>query len=186
MCLGFEVCASDVYTQYPMRATFDLTQVFSDSGYGAFTLYCAPFQATSPCPMKTFRLIAPHITSVSTGIQFTLFGFRSPLLTESQLFSFPAGTKMFQFPACPHSVECNSEILGSKAACASPRLFTACHVLHKLPSQAIPCMVLKPTYSSIARCFLAYNILISPIPVPRVRRSNLHPRSLRPETAFFT
>ena len=26
---------------------------------------------------------------------------RSPLLAESRLMSFPAGTKMFQFPACP-------------------------------------------------------------------------------------
>ena len=30
---------------------------------------------------------------------FGLFRVRSPLLAESQLFSLPAGTKMFQFPA---------------------------------------------------------------------------------------
>ena len=30
---------------------------------------------------------------------FGLFRFRSPLLTESRLISFPAGTEMFQFPA---------------------------------------------------------------------------------------
>ena len=29
---------------------------------------------------------------------FGLLRFRSPLLTESLLFSFPPGTKMFQFP----------------------------------------------------------------------------------------
>ena len=29
---------------------------------------------------------------------FRLFRFRSPLLSESLLFSFPPGTKMFQFP----------------------------------------------------------------------------------------
>ena len=29
-----------------------------------------------------------------------LFRVRSPLLAESQLFSFPPGTKMFQFPGC--------------------------------------------------------------------------------------
>ena len=34
-----------------------------------------------------------------THIRFGLFPVRSPLLRESQLFSFPAGTKMFQFPA---------------------------------------------------------------------------------------
>ena len=31
--------------------------------------------------------------------RFGLFPVRSPLLGESLLFSFPAGTKMFQFPA---------------------------------------------------------------------------------------
>ena len=30
--------------------------------------------------------------------RFGLFRFRSPLLAESLLFSFPAGTEMFQFP----------------------------------------------------------------------------------------
>lgn|GEM_PF-2248192 len=35
------------------------------------------------------------------GIQFALLGFPSPVLTESLLLSFPAGTKMFQFPAFP-------------------------------------------------------------------------------------
>jgi hypothetical protein len=34
-----------------------------------------------------------------THIRFGLFPVRSPLLGESQLFSLPAGTKMFQFPA---------------------------------------------------------------------------------------
>ena len=34
-----------------------------------------------------------------TEIQFALFPFRSLLFRESQLFSFPTGTKMFQFPA---------------------------------------------------------------------------------------
>src|SRR5690606_23674535 len=37
-----------------------------------------------------------------TGIthdRFSLFRFRSPLLTESLLFSLPAGTEMFHFPA---------------------------------------------------------------------------------------
>ena len=32
-------------------------------------------------------------------IQFALGPFRSLLIRASQLFSFPAGTKMFQFPA---------------------------------------------------------------------------------------
>ena len=50
------------------------------------------------------RPIKPHdpeyaTLSGLTHIRFGLFPVRSPLLRESLLFSFPAGTKMFQFPA---------------------------------------------------------------------------------------
>ena len=38
--------------------------------------------------------------------RFRLFPFRSPLLRESLLLSFPAGTEMFQFPAFPLPVLC--------------------------------------------------------------------------------
>ena len=46
----------------------------------------------------------PHDTEYATlpgltHIRFRLFPVRSPLLGESLLFSLPAGTKMFQFPA---------------------------------------------------------------------------------------
>ena len=43
----------------------------------------------------------PDITkmTVMTQYRFRLFPFRSPLLWESLLFSFPAGTEMFHFPA---------------------------------------------------------------------------------------
>ena len=36
-----------------------------------------------------------------TRPRFSLLRFRSPLLTESRLFSLPAGTEMFHFPAFP-------------------------------------------------------------------------------------
>jgi hypothetical protein len=36
-----------------------------------------------------------------TRARFSLFRFRSPLLTESRLFSLPTGTEMFHFPAFP-------------------------------------------------------------------------------------
>ena len=38
--------------------------------------------------------------------RFSLFRFRSPLLTESRLFSLPVGTEMFHFPTLPLSVLC--------------------------------------------------------------------------------
>ena len=73
-----------------------------------------------------------------------LLPFRSPLLRESRLMSFPPGTEMFQFPGfasgrygftdgyprrggLPHS-----DMRGSTLARSSPRLIAACHVLHRL------------------------------------------------------
>ena len=63
-----------------------------------------------------------------TRDRFSLIRFRSPLLTESQLFSLPAGTEMFHFPAFPPHALCvqawvaefsstgfpHSDILGSQ------------------------------------------------------------------------
>ena len=87
---------------------------------------------------------------------FGLFPVRSPLLGESLLFSLPTGTKMFQFPAFASLIQgmtglqpaglSHSEIRGSKAICASPRLIAAYHVLHRLqeprhPPYALSCML---------------------------------------------
>ena len=73
---------------------------------------------------------------------FGLFPVRSPLLGESLLFSLPAGTKMFQFPAFASPIRgmtglqpaglSHSEIRGSKDICSYPRLIAAYHVLHRL------------------------------------------------------
>ena len=58
------------------------------------------------------------------------------------LFSFPAGTKMFQFPALASIIRwmlslqdnglSHSEIRGSGVICTSPQLIAAYHVLHRL------------------------------------------------------
>ena len=78
--------------------------------------------------------------SYTTG----LFRFRSPLLAESLLMSFPPGTEMFQFPgfaSAHYEFMCgypslgglpHSDTHGSKPARGSPWLFAACHVLHRL------------------------------------------------------
>ena len=44
-------------------------------------------------------VLLPRLCRNTDGLGFGLFPVRSPLLGESLLFSFPAGTKMFQFPA---------------------------------------------------------------------------------------
>lgn len=53
-------------------------------------------------PRAPPRALQHHIPrTFRPGVQFALCRFRSPLLTASLLLSFPAGTKMFQFPAFP-------------------------------------------------------------------------------------
>ena len=79
--------------------------------YGVCTLYDWPFNAIrlydvlmptayqrgleSPTTPNVQRLIA------ITHARFSLFRFRSPLLSESLLFSLPVGTEMFHFPTFP-------------------------------------------------------------------------------------
>ena len=41
-----------------------------------------------------------HLPAI-THTRFSLFRFRSPLLTESRLLSLPVGTEMFHFPTFP-------------------------------------------------------------------------------------
>ena len=41
-----------------------------------------------------------------TCVRFSLLRFRSPLLTESRLFSLPVGTEMFHFPTFPPHALC--------------------------------------------------------------------------------
>ena len=83
---------------------------------------------------------------------FGLFRIRSPLLTESLLFSLPPGTKMVHFPGFASYGLCiqpqiledyssgfpHSEISGSTLVCSSPKLIAAYHVLHRLPSPRHP------------------------------------------------
>ena len=77
------------------RGTRDPAGVLQAFAYGAITLYGQTFQPV---------LLAIHISiwrSHNPGQQADRFGlvrFRSPLLSESLLLSFPQGTKMFQFP----------------------------------------------------------------------------------------
>ena len=75
-----------------------------------------------------------------------------------QLFSLPAGTKMFQFPAfaSSHSVMItvlqtaglsHSEIAGSRVICTYPALIAAYHVLHRLRELTCFRRLLRPPQS---------------------------------------
>lgn len=91
-----------------------------------------------------------------------LFPFRSPLLRESQLISFPKGTEMFHFPRSPCNTMyscCNtylmvsgfphSDISGSQDICRLPELFAGYHVFHRLwlprhPPHALNYLTIQP------------------------------------------
>ena len=56
-----------------------------------------------------------------TSTWFGLFRFRSPLLTESQLFSLPVGTEMFHFPTFPPLALCvQARVTGHNSSRVSP------------------------------------------------------------------
>ena len=70
----------------------------------AFPGYSAINQIGNFPTAPEYRPIEPHDPEYTrlpglTYIRFRLFPVRSPLLRESQLLSFPADTKMFQFSA---------------------------------------------------------------------------------------
>ncbi len=64
-------------------------------------------------PREGIKVVLQHHISLSfqRGIQFAFRCFHSPLLTASYLISFPAGTKMFQFPAFPIITDLNRSLI---------------------------------------------------------------------------
>ena len=86
-------------------------------GYGAHTLSGRPFKTVHLClhshPTSPAELVwkVPqprpcNARRLSHMERFSLIRVRSPLLTESLLFSLPAGTEMFHFPAFPPRTLC--------------------------------------------------------------------------------
>ena len=93
----------------------------------------------------------PHMQRLSaiTRMRFGLFRVRSPLLTESRLFSVPVGTEMFHFPTFPPTALCvQAEVAGHYSGffrgfpirrspdrssfTSSPGLIAGYDVLHRL------------------------------------------------------
>ena len=101
--------------------------------YGAITLCGDPFSWSSTdavlCHSLSDRQIwlnGPTTPTMQrlpaiTHDRFSLFRFRSPLLTESRLFSLPAGTEMFHFPAFPpHALCVQAWVTGHDSCRVSP------------------------------------------------------------------
>ena len=94
--------------RYPTRGTQDRSQDpcgLTPTGLSPST--AADFHGTSGSPARdpglrpgrSYNPTSP--VPLRYGIRFGLFRFRSPLLPESLVLSFPAGTEMFHFPAFP-------------------------------------------------------------------------------------
>ena len=131
--------------------------------YGTVTLYGRPFQS--------IRLRLRRRMALSHG----LVRFRSPLLTESRLISFPPGTEMFQFPGfapdglciqppvtvsgCPVPPGC--PIRRSPDQCVfghSPELIAAYNVLHRLRTPRHPPCTLCSLATFMKRCDQAVSL----------------------------
>ena len=77
------------------RATWDVPRASPDFEYGPVTLYGAFFHKL----LLSFEDPTSGSRNPNAQVRwFGLFPFRSPLLRESLLFSFPPGTEMFHFP----------------------------------------------------------------------------------------
>ena len=99
--------------------------------YGVRTLYDRPFKA-----VRLYLLVTPAARQSSpkspttpntqllpdiTRTRFSLFRFRSPLLTESRLLSLPVGTEMFHFPTFPpHALCVQARVTGHDSCRVSP------------------------------------------------------------------
>ena len=100
-----------------------------------------------------------------------LLPFRSPLLRESRLISFPGLLRWFTSPSVappPYFIRVrgagiapgglpHSDIRGSRDMCSSPRLFAACRVLHRLSAPGHPpwtCirLAIRPLHLAISAC----------------------------------
>ena len=89
--------------------------------------------------LQGYHLLWPHFpwrSTIPTAKTYRLIRFRSPLLSESRLISFPRATEMFQFTRLASSDLCiqsgiqhrccgfpHSDICGSKLVCQLPAAF---------------------------------------------------------------
>ena len=101
--------------------------------YGGLTLCAGPFACPSTMTTVSDSLlgcqsrlggpttpIMQRLTAI-THDRFSLFRFRSPLLTESRLLSLPVGTEMFHFPTFPLPALCvQAGVTGLASSRVSP------------------------------------------------------------------
>ena len=140
----------------------------SPFAYGAITLCGPPFQVGSArgrfCNSPRGPRTPPAFSHDPGGttraglayLRFGLFPFRSPLLGESLLLSFPGGTEMFQFPPL-----------------APPRLCIQRGVTRHYPRRVAPFG--NPRIKGCLRLPGAYRSLPRPSSPPRAEASSMCP-----------
>ena len=123
-----------IHTEFQgFRVTWDPTRQPQPYTYGAITLYGSTFQwnststVVSYCPDRRQTTLngptTPHTQPLPgiTRMRFSLIRFRSPLLSESLLFSLPTGTEMFHFPAFPpHTLYIQVQVTGHDSSWVPP------------------------------------------------------------------
>ena len=130
----------------------------SDTGLSPAVVWLSS-QLLLPTPRSRMAALQPRIVET---VRFGLFPFRSPLLWESRLISFPLGTEMFHFPRSAPQLRywnCFQWV----APFRHPRLIAAYHVFHRLQRQGIRPLLLitcfsrkKPLIISLFNCQRTY------------------------------
>ena len=141
------------------RITQEIPRCAPAFGYGPFTLYGAAFQKlhlTFALPHRAPTTPSPtlptHFDSISSrneqsGAGFSLFRFRSPLLTESLSISFPPVTEMFHFAGCRDVRAMNSHELEQVLPCSG-------YPIRKSTGQSV--FAALRSLSQLATSFIAY------------------------------
>ena len=90
-------------TNLRVRECYPLCSSFPASSTSLIIFYSLTVRQHSPSGPTT--LMSQRLSAI-TRHKFGLFRVRSPLLTESLLFSLPVGTEMFHFPTFPPTALC--------------------------------------------------------------------------------
>ena len=101
-----------------LRGYHPLRHGFPTTSTSTLVSHCAPHrQMESSNPTTPYLQPLPGITQ----IRFGLIRFRSPLLSESLLFSLPVGTEMFHFPTFPpHTLYIQARVTRHDSCWVSP------------------------------------------------------------------
>ena len=123
-----------IHTEFQgFRVTWGDASEPSTYVYGGITLYAGTFQSASTSSMVSYSVLVRQnqLNGPTTLTQqrlpaitlheFGLFRFRSPLLSESLLFSLPVGTEMFHFPTFPpHTLYIQVQVTRHHSCWVSP------------------------------------------------------------------